>query len=93
MADELYAHCLKTRDAVVAAVEARFADGRDGEDAWGRGGGDAWPRHAFAAGCSLGRHPSHRDIAEFAVARGRHQRPAHGVPETAAARRSRINRT
>jgi hypothetical protein len=41
----------------------------------------------------LGRHPSHRDIAEFAVARGRHQRPARGVPETAAARRSRINRT
>jgi DNA-binding GntR family transcriptional regulator len=33
MADELYAHCVKTRDAVVAAVEARFADGRDGEDA------------------------------------------------------------
>jgi hypothetical protein len=38
MADELYAHCVKTRDAVVATVEARFADGRDGEDAWGRGG-------------------------------------------------------
>jgi DNA-binding GntR family transcriptional regulator len=33
MADELYSHCVKTRDAVVAAVRARFADDRDAEEA------------------------------------------------------------
>ncbi len=52
MADELYSHCVKTRNAVVAAVQARFADDRG-----------VWRTHEKRGGVMRGRAmPAPQDV-------------------------------